>query len=261
MERFEQLKTTEPVSWNIMKSDGSISEKIEEIIVEHFIEVSVNGVRAFTLSCTPEHLRELIVGRLCTERIIKNTEDIERLFICGEGNIGEVILKENVEFKLYSGSEPTCCTGNIQFINGTRGLTALSEVEIDSETIFELAEKFSEDGKLHKSTNGTHSCYIRFGDGRIDSFEDISRHNALDKAVGHLLLEKEDITNSIIYTTGRVAADMVEKTIAAGIPVLVSKSVPTTKAIELAKKYGLKLICKAWPDSYITFPVSEDSVD
>ncbi len=54
----------------------------------------------------------------------------------------------------------------------------------------------------------------------------------------------------MIYTTGRVSTDMVEKTVAAGIPVLVSKAVPTSKALELAKRYGLKLICKAWPDSF-----------
>lgn len=250
MDRFEQLKTTETVSWNVTRADGSVSEKTEEVVVEHFIEVSVNGIKAFTLSCTPEHLRELVVGRLCTERIIKTVDDIDRLFICGEGNIGEVVLKENVEFKPFSGAEPTCCTGNIQYIDGSREVEVLPDVKIDPKTIFELAEKFYEDGKLHRSTNGTHSCYIRFEDESVAAFEDISRHNALDKAVGHMLVEKREAEKCILYTTGRVAVDMVKKTVAAGIPVLVSKSVPTTKALELAQGYGLKLICKAWPDSY-----------
>ena len=54
----------------------------------------------------------------------------------------------------------------------------------------------------------------------------------------------------MIYTTGRVAADMVIKTVAAGVPVLVSKAVPTEEAVKLAEKYGLTMICRAWPDSY-----------
>ena len=50
---------------------------------------------------------------------------------------------------------------------------------------------------------------------------------------------------------GRVPTDMVMKMVAAKILVMISKSVPTTEALSLAKKYGLKLICNAWPDSYL----------
>ena len=231
---FEQINTTENISWNVMKADGAVCKMTDEIVVEHNIEVSVNGVRAFILTCTPEHLRELVVGRLFTERIIDGVDDIERLFICGEGNIGEVILKDSVK----------------EYLPGAGELSVLPEVQLDPKNVFELAERFSEDGRLHKSTSGTHSCYIRFEDGSIAGFEDIGRHNALDKAVGYMLLENKNPEKSILYTTGRVAADMVEKTIAAGVPVLVSKSVPTTKAVSLSKEYGLKLIVKAWPDSF-----------
>ena len=53
---------------------------------------------------------------------------------------------------------------------------------------------------------------------------------------------------SMIFISGRDPVDMVEKVIVAGIPVLVSKSVPTAESVELAEEYNLKLICKAWPD-------------
>lgn len=78
--------------------------------------------------------------------------------------------------------------------------------------------------------------------------EDIGRHNALDKCIGYALLEQLDLSECILFTTGRVPTDMVQKVIAAGIPVLASKAVPTDQAIELAKKYHLNLICRAWPD-------------
>ena len=230
--------------------DTNILQRVE-VIVEHFTEVSINGKPAFTLSCTPNHLKELVVGRLYTERLIGSVDDIAHLFICGEGNIAEVTLKENVEYKPFSGVEPTCCTENRQYVDGVREFAPVSQVSVNPETVFELVNHFSEDGKLHKSTGGTHSCYIHFGDGEVASFEDIGRHNALDKAVGHMLLNNKEAEGCVLFTTGRVAADMVIKTVASGIPVLVSKAVPTTKALSLAKKYGLKLICNAWPDSYL----------
>ena len=249
-EKTSEPKLTDKVSWRRTTSDQAVSEESGEVVVEHVIEVSVNGMPAFTLSCTPDHLKELVVGRLYTERLISSLDDIERLFICGEGNIAEVILKSEVEYKAYSGAEPTCCTGNRQYMDGVRELESLPDTEVEPEKIFELVRRFSEDGKLHKSTSGTHSCYIRFDDGGIAAFEDIGRHNALDKAVGYMLLKKRTAKDALLFTTGRIAADMVYKTVAAGIPVLVSKAVPTTKALSLAKEYGLKLICKAWPDSY-----------
>ena len=70
----------------------------------------------------------------------------------------------------------------------------------------------------------------------------------MDKAVGYALLNGIPLSECMVFTSGRVPVDMVEKVIAAGIPVLVSKSVPTAESVELAKKYNLTLICKAWPD-------------
>ena len=52
----------------------------------------------------------------------------------------------------------------------------------------------------------------------------------------------------MLFTSGRVPVDMVQKVISAGIPVLVSKSVPTAESVELAREYGLNLVCRAWPD-------------
>ena len=78
--------------------------------------------------------------------------------------------------------------------------------------------------------------------------EDIGRHNAVDKAVGYAVLNDIPLSECMIFTSGRVPVDMVEKVIVAGIPVLVSKSVPTAESVELAEECNLKLICKAWPD-------------
>ncbi len=80
--------------------------------------------------------------------------------------------------------------------------------------------------------------------------EDIGRHNAMDKAIGYAVRERLDRAGCMLFTTGRVPVDMVRKSVAAGIPVLVSKSVPTGEAVEMAREYGLRLICRAWPDSF-----------
>ena len=225
--------TKDTVNWRVTSADGHVSETMGDVIAEHFIEVSVNGRPAFSLSCTPEHLTELVVGSLYTRRLIGGIDDIVSLSVSEDGTVAEAQLK---------GASP--------YLDTVRELAHLPEVRIDTEAVFDLIKRFSEDGILHKSTGGAHCCYIRFGNGSTSSFEDIGRHNALDKAVGYMLLMKEKPEQCMLFTTGRLAEDMVMKTIAAGVPVIVSKAVPTDKALEQAEKYGLKTICKAWPDSF-----------
>ena len=252
-DHFKEIDAITEKQAMIIAADGTERHAEERLIHEHFLEVSVNSYTAFRLSCTAEHLHELVTGRLYTEGLIRGTEDIERLFFCAKGSIAEVTLSEEVPFQVYQGTEPTCCSGNRQFLSGERKMQALPEAVVDRRAVFALAGYFQKDSRLHKSTSGTHSCYLHLPDGTIVGFEDISRHNALDKAVGHMLLADADPTACMLYTTGRVPVDMVQKTVMARVPVLVSKSVPTDAAVDLAKEYGLQLICKAWPDSYTVY--------
>ena len=93
-------------------------------------------------------------------------------------------------------------------------------------------------------------CFHRAGmfDPKTGAFlrlaEDIGRHNALDKAVGCALTEGVPLAECVLFTSGRVPVDMVRKAIRAGVPALVSKSMPTVQSLELAEEYGLKLFIR-----------------
>ena len=246
------LSTENRVSSHITDASGNIRTEDDTVAVEHIMELSVNGVPAVRLSCTPGHLPELVLGRLYSQGIIDGLDDVDRIFICGEGNIAEVYLKKEIEAEVSREREATCCTGNKTYMENAcrREAGPFEARKPESSVIFEMAEAFEKDTALHRSTGGTHSCHIRYPDGTMESYEDISRHNALDKALGAMLLKEYKPSECVVYTSGRVAADMAEKCISAGIPVLVSKAAPTTAALDLARRYRLILIGKARPDSY-----------
>ncbi len=251
----EKMETTETVSCTLRDAQGNFTTGEESLVREHFIEISVNGRLIARLSCTPEHLSELVLGRLYTERVIEGPGDVERIFICGRGNIAEVTLSGEMEFVRWEEPEPTCCTGNRQFFVGKDAgeRKILPETVIDPKEVFRLAKYFQKDTSLHKSTKGAHSCYIRYPDGTIECYEDISRHNALDKAVGAMLLKGASPEDCMLFVSGRIAVDMAEKTISAGIPVLISKASPTNEALRLANEYNLTIIGRAWPDSFSAY--------
>lgn len=252
--------------------DGSSVPAECRVAREHSLEVFLNENRILKLACTPSNLAELVLGRLISEGFVERTEDIEMIYICSSGKRARVFLKEGMELNLRRGVEevPTCCTENRVFLRNGNAKTIelqsgeetvheylpvvkLQKTEWESEWIFALAREFVSGSKIHNVTQGTHSCYLSVRGEILFTAEDIGRHNAMDKAIGYAAMHKLKPEACILYTTGRVSTDMVKKAILSRIPVLVSKSVPTDTAVELARAYGLTLICKAWPDRYEIF--------
>ena len=118
----------------------------------------------------------------------------------------------------------------------------------DTDSIFKLAKIFSEGMPVHSETQGTHSCILADGNSVLFTCEDIGRHNTVDKAVGYALMKDIDLSECILYISGRVPTDMIQKVIYSGIPVLVSKAVPTAEAVKMARENGVTLVVKAYPD-------------
>ena len=119
--------------------------------------------------------------------------------------------------------------------------------------IFELACAFESDTPVHKRTFGAHSCYLANEHEILYCYEDLGRHNAFDKVIGSALIDGVDLSGCIVFTSGRIPTDMAVKAVRAGVPIIVSKAVPTDLTIEMARKYDLTLICSAHHDSMKVF--------
>ena len=211
----------------LINADGSKDDAEVVLLCEHDLSIIVNERFVMKLVCTGEYLEELVMGRLLTGGFIKSAEDVERILFCREKTEASVFLNNEKD---------------------SRVLNKLPGHDLQNEWIFALAEQFEKGTKLHDMTSCTHSCMLGRRGELLFTCEDIGRHNAVDKAVGFALLNGIDLFRCMLFTSGRVPVDMVQKVISAGIPVLVSKSVPTAESVELAREYGLNLVCRAWPD-------------
>lgn len=257
--QFETSETARKMAEIIVNADGSREEAECRVVSEHFLDVYINEKLVVKLVCTPADLVELVMGRMVSEGYIDNADDVESIYICNYGSKARVFLKQEVDFLQTVENEPTCCTGNQVLLttNAGRELQKLKKAEWKSEWIFGLAGEFASGSRIHRATQGTHSCYLSVNGQVVFASEDIGRHNAMDKVIGYVAMHDIKREQCILYTTGRVPTDMVKKVIASQIPVLVSKSVPTDAAIEMSRHYNLTLICKAWPDRYEIFSQAE----
>ena len=129
----------------------------------------------------------------------------------------------------------------------------MEPIRWENEWIFDLARRFRAGMPLHRETFSAHCAFLQRRGKLLYAGEDIGRHNAVDKAVGFALLRNIPLSECVLFTSGRVPSDMVEKAVAAGIPVLASKASPTAEAVRLAQDAGLTLICRAREDNFTLF--------
>lgn len=235
-----------------------------ELAVEHRLQVYINGHPAFWLVCSPELLPELVLGKLYTEGLIRGTGDVECINVCESGTKAEVKLRERASFAeacglLFPTGSCAFRMGNwmMQDFSQREELKPVKPLQWQEDWIYALARRFEMGLPTYAATKGTHSCFLARRGELISCCEDLSRHNAMDKLVGCALRDGVDLTQTIIYSSGRIPTDMVEKSVRSGIPVLASKTVPTDKAVELARRYRLTLICTALPEHIVIYKGEE----
>lgn len=202
--------------------DGQAEKGHVLLLKEHSLELFLNGELWTKVVCTRTDLQAMVAGRLYTQKRISSFDDIAELCFSEDEKRAEIWVKK--------GSDPA-------------GKQASAELPSpDPAGIQAFAERLRQGMPLHRDSFAVHSAFLARQGKILYACEDISRHNAVDKVIGLALQNHVPFTECMLFTTGRVPADMVEKTAAAGIPVLVTKAMPTQEAVKLAVSYGISLI-------------------
>ena len=232
----------------------------DEIVVEEPLEIRVAGDTLAITMRTPGHDRELVLGFLFAEGIIRSADDVLALAPCGrtgdEGreNTLEVTLAPGIVLPGDDG--PFARRGTITTsacgVCGRRSiddlLTRFTPLEdgvetLSHATLARVAAGLRERQPIFARTGGCHAAALtRFSGEHVVTFEDVGRHNAVDKVVGSRVRASElSLGAHVLLVSGRASFEIVQKAIAARIPIVASVSAPSSLAVDLAQRANVTL--------------------
>ena len=227
--------------------------------------IHVNGATDYSLMRSPGQDRELTIGFLFTEHLIDQMADIHMLRECQDTpNLVEVTTANPGQWRadrtlLVSSSCGLCGRTDIPAL--IAGLEPLGAgVRVYPDVLFRVPGVVREQQKLFQATGATHAAAIFDPEGRVLVLrEDVGRHCALDKVIGHALLHGIPMAGCGVFLSGRASLEMIIKAVRARFSVVAAVSAPTGAAIDAAQRLGVTL-CGFVRGDEITVYTREDRI-
>lgn len=228
--------------------DNQLKLVDDPIVIETQLNIWVNDVEFATLVSSPEAFKELAVGYLLSEGILNNYSDLLELSCDDEARLVKVYTAAPV-----SSTSNACyrqvntCAGK-----GKQGLDLIADeyirqslnsvVQHRPEHLFAMLESLEKRCKTFHLTGGTHSAALGCQGELLVMYEDIGRHNAVDKVMGYAFLNRIPLDDKCLVLSGRVAAEILLKAARSKMPFVLSRSASTLRAIGLAEQLGITIV-------------------
>ncbi len=229
----------------VAREDKQDTEGI--VIRELPLTIILNNRELVTLLCSPTDLKYLAIGFLASEGFLKSKDEINRIIVDDRRGVVRVETKEDKELAselIFKRLITSGCGRGASFYSATDTASQKvdSQMKISAHEVFALAHEFQHSSQLYLATHGVHSSALCDTKNILVFSEDIGRHNAIDKIIGECFLKDIPTEDRLIITSGRISSEILHKVAKRGIPVLISKSVPTNLGIRFANDLGITLI-------------------
>lgn len=245
-------------------SGGRWSDEPDAVVTEEPLQLSLDGSRLSVVMRTPGEDLELALGLMFGEGILRSRTDVDVVRISAEADESETRVKvdgsivESNEVDVHLAAAPrrkpersmlssSACgvCGAVLIEDLRRDLTPLAAgPAVDPALLPGLIDQLRSRQGVFDRTGGLHAAGLFGAAGELVCMrEDVGRHNAVDKVVGRMLLEDRlPASSTVLVASGRAGYEIVQKSIAAGIPVLAAVGAPSSLAVSLAREFNQTLV-------------------
>ncbi|MDT0266422.1 formate dehydrogenase accessory sulfurtransferase FdhD [Streptomyces sp. DSM 44915] len=243
--------------------DGVVAARSDTLVGEEPLEIRVNGRRLAVTMRTPGDDFALAVGFLVSEGVLAEPAELARIAYCAGATGPDGANSYNVvDVRLADGVPgPDLSLDRRVLTNSSCGLCGRVSLDtvhttarwplplppgpvLDPAVLAALPDRLRAAQRVFARTGGLHAAALCAPDGTLlDVREDVGRHNAVDKIVGHALQAGAlPLTDAVLLVSGRASFELAQKAVLAGIPVLAAVSAPSALAVDLATEAGLTLV-------------------
>jgi FdhD protein len=258
----EKIKyTSQQLNWqifmvqqvNITKVDLSSGkvQKIPDYVAEELpLHLFVNNAFWATILCSPTNLKELAVGHLLSEGILKSVEEIEEVTLKEAEATCYVKLKTVVNTedrvklsRLHQRVITSACGSSSPYQYSGKTPRVESNLIAKAQVVFDSVNQLNFKAEGFRQTGGLHVAAIYRADGSLIALaEDVGRHNAVDKVIGMAALSKSDFSTCFVALSGRMSGDVAFKAAKVGLPIVASLSAALSSGISMAEAANLTLV-------------------
>ncbi|MGW8884516.1 formate dehydrogenase accessory sulfurtransferase FdhD [Streptomyces sp. NPDC055749] len=241
--------------------EGVSSHRPDTLAAEEPMEIRVGGRPLTVTMRTPGDDFDLAAGFLVSEGVVHATDDVAGIRYCAGAtsdggntyNVVDVALAPGVaapdaslERNFYTTSSCGLCgKASLDAVRTTAAWSVAEDgLRIGPDVLTALPDRLREAQRVFDSTGGLHAAGLFTADGELLCLrEDVGRHNAVDKVVGHALRSGLlPLRRTVLMVSGRASFELVQKAVMAGIPMLAAVSAPSSLAVDLAAESGLTLV-------------------
>jgi FdhD protein len=250
-------------------SDAGTQVQEDSVAREEPLEIQLGGAPLAVVMRTPGHDEELALGFLVTERVVATPAQVASVRHSrvasdpeASGNRVRVLLAPGVEVdldalrrNLYASSSCGIC-GKATIENALASAPPLADASrFEAGFFLALPPRLLAVQPAFARTGGLHAAALFAPDGALlVAREDVGRHNAVDKVIGWALRENRlPLAGHVLLVSGRISYEIVQKALAARIPVLAAVSAPSSLAVEFAERAGLTLVAFLRGSSYSVY--------
>ena len=223
------------------------------------LTIYLNGKEIVTLLCTAKHPKFLAVGFLKSDGLITDPEQLKTVDVEEEAERLRVSVEtahDPFENQRLGRSVTSGCGKGTNFernVETIASTTVTTELSVTPEQILRLSAELDERSTLYRATGGCHNASLATPERILMFREDIGRHNAIDMICGECFLESVPTNDKLIVSTGRIASEILLKTMRLGVPILVSRAAATRFSIDLARKTNMTLIGRARKERMVIY--------
>jgi FdhD protein len=234
--------SVKPASY-ISISAGSVVPVAGEIVNESLVCISVNGQELATFMCSPTALDQMALGFLYNEQFISDMSDVRSIHI-SKGDTCVDVWLNNANFEVPERRIITAgCGGGITFDDlSEQHDPLLSTRSTTPEILADLMKQTHLGAGLYHRARGIHTASLADGESLLLQVEDIGRHNCLDKLAGAALLKGMSSKDLILFSSGRISSEMINKARRLQTPIVCSRTSPTALSVALADAWNISIV-------------------